>query len=64
MIARRAFLAAVAAAPALSAEAQTPLKIGWLSVSPHPFVADRIPSRGEMTKQSISQLCMTHSAAT
>jgi putative ABC transport system substrate-binding protein len=40
VIARRAFLAAVAAAPALRAEAQTPLKIGWLSISEHPLVAD------------------------
>ena len=34
------------------------------SVLPHPFVAERMPSRGEMTKQSISQSCRTHSAAT
>jgi len=40
VIARRALLGAVAAASALRAEAQTPLKIGWLSVGEHPFISD------------------------
>ena len=40
MIGRRAWLAALAAAPAWRAAAQAPVKIGWLSVSDHPFVKD------------------------
>jgi len=40
VIARRALLGAVAAASALRAEAQAPLKVGWLSIGEHPFIAD------------------------
>jgi putative ABC transport system substrate-binding protein len=40
VIGRRGFLAAAATAPAFWALAQVPAKIGWLSVSEHPFVKD------------------------
>jgi putative ABC transport system substrate-binding protein len=55
---RRAVLAAAAfaAAPANRVSAQAPLRIGWLSVSPHPFIAvfrDRLRELGYVEGQTL-----------